>query len=136
MTFDHGIVGLKGECDSVAALHKCVLVARNAKGVVDVYVNGLTVDANAIDVAPAPTPAAGAPVAAAATAAPADAQVVPASTVPVEYYLIKSGDTLSKIAKACYGDANKYPKIFEANREVIEDADKIFSGQKIRIPRD
>jgi nucleoid-associated protein YgaU len=33
-----------------------------------------------------------------------------------------------------YGNANKYPRIFEANREVIKDANLIFPGQKIRIP--
>ena len=54
----------------------------------------------------------------------------------VEIYEIKSGDTLSKIAKSYYGDAMQYPKIFEANREVIKDPDKIFVGQKIRIPLD
>jgi nucleoid-associated protein YgaU len=53
----------------------------------------------------------------------------------VEYYEIASGDTLSKIAKRFYGDANAYPKIFEANREVIKDPDLIFVGQKIRIPK-
>jgi nucleoid-associated protein YgaU len=52
-----------------------------------------------------------------------------------QYYIIKSGDTLSAIAKQFYGDANKYPKIFEANREVIKDANLIFPGQKIRIPK-
>ena len=52
----------------------------------------------------------------------------------VEYYIIKSGDTLSAIAQHFYKDANKYPKIFEANREVIKDANLIFPGQKIRIP--
>jgi len=53
----------------------------------------------------------------------------------VEYYLIQSGDTLSKIAKKYYGDAMAYNQIFEANREVILDPDKIFVGQKIRIPQ-
>lgn len=53
----------------------------------------------------------------------------------VDYYEIASGDTLSKIAKQFYGDANAYPRIFEANREVIKDPDLIFVGQKIRIPR-
>jgi len=57
-----------------------------------------------------------------------------ADAVKAEYYIIKSGDTLSKIAKQYYGNANDYPKIFEANREVIKDPDKIFPGQKIRIP--
>ncbi|MCW5734899.1 MAG: peptidoglycan-binding protein LysM [Enhydrobacter sp.] len=52
-----------------------------------------------------------------------------------QYYVIKSGDTLSAVAKQFYGDANKYNAIFEANREVIKDADLIFPGQKIRIPK-
>ena len=49
-------------------------------------------------------------------------------------YTIKSGDTLSKIAKQYYGNANDWKKIFEANKGVIKDADKIFPGQKIVIP--
>lgn len=52
----------------------------------------------------------------------------------VEFYVIKSGDTLSGIAKTFYGKAMDYPRIFEANREVIKDPDKIYVGQKIRIP--
>ncbi|MCK5841500.1 MAG: peptidoglycan-binding protein LysM [Candidatus Sabulitectum sp.] len=52
-----------------------------------------------------------------------------------EYYEIKSGDTLWAVAKNFYGDGNKYLKIVEANKEVIKDADKIFPGQKIRIPK-
>lgn len=51
----------------------------------------------------------------------------------VEYYIIKSGDTLSAIAKKFLGDATRYDEIFEANREVIEDPNLIFPGQKIRI---
>jgi nucleoid-associated protein YgaU len=54
----------------------------------------------------------------------------------VEYYEIVSGDTLSAIAKKYYGDAMQYPRLFEANREVIKDPDKIYPGQKIRIPLD
>ena len=52
-----------------------------------------------------------------------------------EFYTIKSGDTLSKIAKHYYGNAMKYPVIFEANREVIKDANLIYPGQRIRIPK-
>jgi nucleoid-associated protein YgaU len=52
----------------------------------------------------------------------------------IEYYIIKKGDTLSAIAKQFYGKPNDYPKIFEANREVIKDPNLIFPGQKIRIP--
>jgi nucleoid-associated protein YgaU len=58
----------------------------------------------------------------------------PPVTEKVEYYIIKKGDTLSAIAKHFYGKPNDYPKIFEANREVIKDANLIFPGQKIRIP--
>jgi len=61
---------------------------------------------------------------------------VPPPKEKVEYYIIQKGDTLSKIAKHYYGDANKYPRIFEANREVIKDANLIFPGQKVRIPMD
>jgi nucleoid-associated protein YgaU len=59
----------------------------------------------------------------------------PPLATDVDYYEIAAGDTLSKIAKQFYGDANAYPKIFEANREVIKDPDQIFVGQKIRIPK-
>jgi len=58
----------------------------------------------------------------------------PAMTESVQYYTIVSGDTLSKIAKEFLGNAMDYPKIFEANREVIKDANLIYPGQKIRIP--
>ncbi len=60
----------------------------------------------------------------------------PASEAVVEYYEIQSGDTLWAIASKHLGDGNRYPEIFEANREVIQDPDLIFPGQKIRIPKD
>ncbi len=50
------------------------------------------------------------------------------------FYTIEKGDSLSKIAKAHYGDANKWRDLLDANKEVIEDADKIYPGQQIRIP--
>ena len=58
----------------------------------------------------------------------------PAPALEVLYYTIVSGDSLSKIAKKFYGNAMDYPKLFEANREVIKDADLIYPGQKIRVP--
>lgn len=51
------------------------------------------------------------------------------------FVTIEKGDTLSKIAKEQYGDANRWREIFEANREVIEDPDKIYPGQQIRVPK-
>lgn len=58
----------------------------------------------------------------------------PATHAKVEYYVVEKGDSLSAIAQKYYGKANDYPKIFEANREVIRDPDLIYVGQKIRIP--
>ena len=51
-----------------------------------------------------------------------------------KYYTVVRGDTLSKIAKQFYGDAMKYPKIFEANKPMLTDPDKIYPGQVLRIP--
>jgi len=52
-----------------------------------------------------------------------------------EYYTVQSGDTLSKIAKHYYGDGDRYSAIFEANRPMLSDPDKIYPGQTLRIPR-
>lgn len=51
-----------------------------------------------------------------------------------EVYTVASGDSLSKIAKRFYGDANSYQKIFDANRDVLSDPDKIQPGQKLKLP--
>ncbi|MEO7855234.1 MAG: peptidoglycan-binding protein LysM [Rubrivivax sp.] len=50
------------------------------------------------------------------------------------WHLVQKGDTLSKIAKEMYGNANLYPKIFEANKPMLKDPDKIYPGQLLRIP--
>lgn len=49
-------------------------------------------------------------------------------------YTVQKGDSLSKIAKQELGDANAWKKIFEANRDVLEDPDKIFPGQTLKLP--
>ena len=49
-------------------------------------------------------------------------------------YAVQSGDTLSKISKQFYGNANEYMKIFEANRDVLSDPNKISPGQTLKIP--
>ncbi len=51
-----------------------------------------------------------------------------------QYHDVVSGDTLSGIAKKYYGDANQYMKIFEANKPMLSHPDKIYVGQKLRIP--
>jgi nucleoid-associated protein YgaU len=56
------------------------------------------------------------------------------SSTATKIYEVKSGDSLSKIAKHEYGDANAWPKIFEANKDILKDPNKIFPGQKLKIP--
>ena len=51
-----------------------------------------------------------------------------------QWHEVKKGETLSKIAQQYYGDASLYPKIFEANKDVLKDPDMIRIGQKLRIP--
>ena len=55
------------------------------------------------------------------------------STAP-KIYVVKSGDSLSKIAKAEYGSASDWNRIFEANKDILKDPDKIYPGQKLKIP--
>ncbi len=102
--YSDGKVRLSGSAKSQAAKEKATLIAGNVKGVA-------SVDDDALKVA-------------------GEAVAAPASS----FYTIQSGDTLSKIAAEKLGSASDYTKIFEANREVIEDPDKIYPGQVIRIP--
>ena len=57
-----------------------------------------------------------------------------AGIIGEQSYTIEKGDTLSKIAKTHYGSANAWKQIFEANRDVIDDPDRIFPGQVIKLP--
>lgn len=52
-----------------------------------------------------------------------------------DFYEVKKGDTLSKIAKEYYGDMMKYPVIFEANKPMLTSPDLIYPGQVLRIPK-
>jgi len=104
------VATLTGTAPSQEALEKMVLCAGNQYGIASVDCQ-LAVDAPAAQAAPA----------AAATAEP-------------RFYTVKSGDTLGRIAQEFYGSASKYPVIFEANRPMLSDPDKIFPGQALRIP--
>lgn len=105
--FDDGVATICGDCDSQAVRDHAILVAGNIKGVEKVNADGLT--------------------------APEEP---PEQASKDEFYEIKSGDTLGAIAKKFYGKASQYMRIFEANRDIIDDPNKIYPGQKIRIPRD
>ncbi len=63
-----------------------------------------------------------------------DQMTVAAPAPEAVLYTVKSGDTLSKIAKEQYGNAGKYMVIFEANKPMLKDPDKIYPGQVLRIP--
>lgn len=112
---------IRGVCDSAEAKEKVILMAGNMKGVSSVHASGILVkeaeSAGTMD----------------DIGEQADADFE--STTSSEFYTIESGDTLWGIAAKFLGNGAKYPDIFEANREVIEDPDKIFVGQKIRIPK-
>ncbi|MBU0653727.1 MAG: peptidoglycan-binding protein LysM [Gammaproteobacteria bacterium] len=100
-----GVATLTGQASSAEALEKAVLMAGNAMGIQEVKADGMTVT---------------------------DGSQIGGDD---EFYVIKKGDTLWEIAENAYGNGSKYTKIVEVNREVIKDADKIFPGQKIRIPK-
>ncbi len=63
-----------------------------------------------------------------------DLMTIPEKAPEAKFYEVKSGDSLSKIAKEFYGNAMKYPIIFEANKPMLKDPDKIYPGQMLRIP--
>ena len=51
-----------------------------------------------------------------------------------QWHVVTKGETLWKIAEQYYGDGNLYSKIFEANRDILKDPNRINIGQKLRIP--
>ncbi len=63
-----------------------------------------------------------------------DQLTVNAAAEASRYYTVKNGDTLSKVSKEMYGDANKYDAIFEANKPMLKSPDRIYPGQVLRIP--
>lgn len=63
-----------------------------------------------------------------------DKLLVESPTGEPRFYTVIKGDTLWKIAASEYGDGSKYPKIFEANKPMLSDPDKIYPGQNLRIP--
>jgi nucleoid-associated protein YgaU len=49
-------------------------------------------------------------------------------------YTVQAGDSLSKIAKRCYGDPRQYPAIFEANRQLLRNPELVYPGDVLTIP--
>lgn len=104
--FSDGVATLTGECTDQETKDIAILIAGCIKGVKQVDADGL--------IAPMPK----------------------RRRKRSEFYTIKMGDTLSAIAERYYGDASDSSRIFEANREIIVDPEKLYPGQTIRIPID
>ena len=113
ISVDDAKVTVKGKVDSQAHAEKIALALGNVAGVEKVD-NQLTVEK---------------PAAQTTTSQPA-AKPAPQA----KFYTVQSGDSLSKISKQYYGDPMKYNNIFEANKPMLKDPDKIYPGQVLRIP--
>lgn len=92
--------------------------------------NGMVKSDNTMNQIAVPKPAGTATAAASGMSAPATASPAGAPRV----HEVVAGDTLSAIARKYYGSASDYPKIFEANRDILDDPDRIKVGQKLKIP--
>jgi LysM repeat protein len=108
-TVEGKVVTLEGQADSL-----------DAKGRIMAEFNKMVVTENTINRIRIPEAPAAPPAAAAA---------------PETLYDVKPGDTLSAIAQRFYGKASLYPKIFDANRDILSNPDLIKVGQKLKIPK-
>lgn len=116
------MVSLIGFAETLQDKEKAILAAGNIKGVEKVD-DRLKVGSP--------------PARAAASTSPEQAPEPDATEMPdSQFYTVKSGDTLSKIAREFYGNANKYPVIFEANKPMVSNPDRIYPGQVLRIPKE
>lgn len=106
VTVDGEKVILHGKVDTLANKNKIIVTAGNVDGI-------SVVEDHLLVIAPQPV------------APPAPEK---------QFYTVKKGDYLSKIAKEVYGDAKKYPVIFEANKPMLKDPDLIYPGQVLVIP--
>jgi nucleoid-associated protein YgaU len=105
--FDDGVATICGDCPNEATRSTALLIAGDVKGVEKIIADDLTF----------PEP-------------------VEEEKEKIEFYEIVSGDTLGGIAKKFYGKASLYTRIHAANKELIPDPNKIYPGQKIKIPMD
>ena len=103
---EDGVANIKGKAKDQSAFEKAILMAGNVLGISKVQAAELELEAGET-----------------------------ADEEAVVFYTIKKGDTLWAIAAEHLGNGSQYPKIFEANKEVIKDPDLIYPGQQIRIPK-
>jgi len=118
VTFADGAARVSGTVANRATKERVILAIGNVEGVSQVR--------DAIKVTPARKAASNTAAARARRKQAAAAQTM---------HTVKSGDSLSAIAKKYLGDANRYPEIFKANQPMLTDPNKIYPGQVLRIPR-
>lgn len=123
--YEQGLVTLSGYVPNQEQKEKAVLTAGNIAGVSRVQDN-LILGTPPADVVEAEK--------AEAEAKAAEEGKAGEEAWESRTYTVQSGDTLGKIAKEFYGNAMEYPKIFEANKPMLSDPDKIYPGQVLRIP--
>lgn len=126
---------ISGTATSQAEKEKMILAVGNVAGIARVEDDIIIIDPS--DKGPAPQPPARNPDAVAPASAAARALAAAAAAGvdgPAQFYTVVKGDTLSKISKQFYGSAQKYNRIFEANRPMLKHPDKIYPGQVLRIP--
>lgn len=122
---------ISGKARDQETLEKLILAVGNIKGIARVEAD--------LPKAPVPMGAAAAaepavpPTPAAAADAPNAAPAAAPAAEPV-FHTVKKGETLGAIAQHYLGKASRYPEIFEANRPMLSDPDKIYPGQTLRIP--
>ena len=123
ITVDGDVVTIYGNANTQADKEKLILLLGNVEGIsaVDDYLNVLNPDEDCT-----PTDS-------------YDPEINTNENARFEnggsqFHTVVKGDTLGKIAKVYYGNAMKYPVIFEANKPMLKDPDKIYPGQVLRIP--
>lgn len=143
---------LFGECDSIAIKEKAILLTGNVKGIEKVNSFHLKTPESVMQLAAAqdeiiPSSTESSVESSAESsiellsevkqtqAQPEPPHIENALEIESQFYEIKSGDSLWKIAQKFYGDGNKYKALFAENKEIIKDPDKIYPGQMIRIPK-
>ena len=130
--FGTGSITVSGEIAGEADRQKILDILAEAPGIDRVQDN--------MSVAPPPPPEPAEPPPAESAPEPAAEPEAPAEASAVEQadegrtYTVQSGDTLWKIAEEMYGNGSKYMKIFEANTDQLDNPDRIFPGQKLKVP--
>lgn len=131
-SFGTGSISVSGTIDSEADRAKVLEVLSGINGISTVNDNMSVAAPPAAAPEPTPEPPPEPEPTPAPTPPPSEAPI--ADDVGVKTYTVKSGDSLWKIAEEMYGNGTQFTAIFEANKDILDDPDKIFPGQELKIP--